>query len=287
MTGCTLSTNFPGTAGGAQAASGGADDAFVSKLTPDLKTLTQSTYLGGSGSEEGHAIALDSLGNVYVAGFTFSTNFPGTSGGAQATYGGGFSDVFVSKLTPDLRGSPTTTSISNEINQLLIAGCIDNAGVANSFTSKLSADQKAIDAGNFKTAINILGAFINELEAQSGKHVCTAGATALTKDTQSLINSLPMSSVPNPILGWVSTSAGTGISGATVSIKDPTGNTVATSTSDVLGFYYFAEVSMLNTGTTYTVQVTGLPAGFTTSSPAFQTFTWGGTMVTLSNFVLS
>src|SRR3989454_799143 len=287
VTGFTTSTNFPGTTGGAQAASGGLSDAFVSKLTPDLKTLTQSTYLGGSGSDEGHAIALDSSGNVYVAGFTFSTNFPGTTGGAQATFGGGFTDVFVSKLTPDLRGSPTTTSISNEINQLLIAGCIDNAGVANSFTSKLSAAQKAIDAGNFKTAINISGAFINELEAQSGKHVCTAGATALTKDTQSLINSLPMSSVPNPILGWVSTSAGTGISGATVSIKDPNGNTVATSTSDVLGFYYFAEVSMLNTGTTYTVQVTGLPAGFTTSSPAFQTFTWGGTMVTLSNFVLS
>src|SRR3989454_557776 len=287
VTGFTTSTNFPKTTGGAQAASGGFADAFVSKLTPDLKTLTQSTYLGGSSSDGGSAIALDSLGNVYVTGFTLSTNFPGTAGGAQATYGGGFTDVFVSKLTPDLRGSPTTTDISNEINQLLIAGCIDNAGVANSFTSKLSAAQKAIDAGNFKTAINISGAFINELEAQSGKHVCTAGATALTKDTQSLINSLPMSSVPNPILGWVSTSAGTGISGATLSIKDPNGNTVATSTSDVLGFYYFAEVSMLNTGTTYTVQVTGLPAGFATSSPAFQTFTWGGTMVTLSNFVLS
>src|SRR5437899_3068054 len=102
VTGFTESTNFPGTAGGPQAASGGSADAFVSKLTPDLKTLTQSTYLGGSSTDGGSGIALDSLGNVYVTGGTLSTNFPGTAGGAQAASGGGVDD-FVSKLNPDLK----------------------------------------------------------------------------------------------------------------------------------------------------------------------------------------
>src|SRR3989442_14531985 len=102
VTGFTGSTNFPGTTGGAQAALGGGIDAFVSKLTPDLKTLTQYTYIGGSDYDNGNAIALDSLGNVYVTGITSSTNFPGTAGGEEAS-SGGYADVFVSKLTPDLK----------------------------------------------------------------------------------------------------------------------------------------------------------------------------------------
>ena len=42
-------------------------------------------------------------GNVYVAGYTDSTNFPGTSGGAQPAYGGGYYDAFVSLLSADLK----------------------------------------------------------------------------------------------------------------------------------------------------------------------------------------
>jgi Beta-propeller repeat len=121
VAGETSSTNFPGTAGGAQAANGGdsasfcpngncpAVDAFVAKLANGLKTLTQATYLGGSGQDEASAIALNASGNVFVVGDTTSTNFPGTTGGAQAAYVDG-GDAFVAKLTPDLlngnRGGP-------------------------------------------------------------------------------------------------------------------------------------------------------------------------------------
>jgi hypothetical protein len=54
---------------------GDCQDAFVSKLGPDGK-LISSTYLGGSGPEEGSAIALDAKGNVYTAGAANSTDFP-------------------------------------------------------------------------------------------------------------------------------------------------------------------------------------------------------------------
>jgi hypothetical protein len=108
VTGSTLSTDLPGTAGGAQAANaGGGGDAFVARLKSDLTApLFQATYLGGSdGGEAGEAMAIHpTTGDVYVAGTTESTNFPGTAGGAQPANGtvGGGRDAFVARLKSDL-----------------------------------------------------------------------------------------------------------------------------------------------------------------------------------------
>jgi hypothetical protein len=59
-------------------------------------SVTYATYLGGTGEDDGNAIAVDGSGNAYVTGETKSTNFPGTNGG----YAGGF-DAFVTKLSAD------------------------------------------------------------------------------------------------------------------------------------------------------------------------------------------
>ena len=59
-------------------------------------TLIYSTYLGGSGDDLGSSIALDSNGNVYIAGTTSSANFP-TRGPAFAS-NKGLSDIFVTKI---------------------------------------------------------------------------------------------------------------------------------------------------------------------------------------------
>ncbi len=58
--------------------------------------LTYSTYLGGNGDDQAYGVALDSAGNAYVTGYTYSANFP-TKNAFQATYHGG-GDVFVAKL---------------------------------------------------------------------------------------------------------------------------------------------------------------------------------------------
>jgi hypothetical protein len=105
VVGGTSSTDFPGTTGGAQPSHGGDYDAFVSKLNSALTSILQSTYLGGSGHETPYALALDSSGNVYVAGITTSTNFPGTIGGAQPSHGGGSEDAFIAKLDSSLVAS--------------------------------------------------------------------------------------------------------------------------------------------------------------------------------------
>jgi hypothetical protein len=102
VAGNTLSTDFPKTAGGAQPTKSVGSDAFVSRLNSNLTRILQSTYLGGSGRDEALAIAIHpTTGDVYVAGRTSSTNFPGTTGGAQASNNGG-SDAFVAKLNPNL-----------------------------------------------------------------------------------------------------------------------------------------------------------------------------------------
>ena len=102
IAGSSTSANFPGVAGGAQPAYTASGDAFVAKLSGDLKTIIQATYLGGSSGEVAHAIVLDASGNVYVTGETSSANFPGVVGGAQPAYGG-VMDVFVTKLSGDLK----------------------------------------------------------------------------------------------------------------------------------------------------------------------------------------
>jgi hypothetical protein len=72
-------------------------DAFVAKLDPNAASLVYSTYLGGFGRDQAGAIAVDSSGNAYVAGYTSSSNFP-TMNPLQGSFGGVF-DAFIVKLT--------------------------------------------------------------------------------------------------------------------------------------------------------------------------------------------
>jgi len=73
-------------------------DVFVTKLSSSGNSLVYSTYLGGSCSESGYAITLDASGASYVTGQTCSSDFP-RKGAFQSTYGGGYSDAFVIKLS--------------------------------------------------------------------------------------------------------------------------------------------------------------------------------------------
>ena len=96
ITGSTESTNFPTTAG-AQVTSGGNKDAFIAKLSSTGTALVYSTYLGGSAIDVSNGIAVDSIGNAYITGYTYSSNFP-TTGNAYQTVFSGSLDAFVAKL---------------------------------------------------------------------------------------------------------------------------------------------------------------------------------------------
>jgi hypothetical protein len=98
LTGETGSINFP-TANPYQSGNNGASDSFVAKLDATGSTVLYATYLGGSGRDVGTGIGLDSNGNIYVAGFTGSADFP-RANALQNNYGGGRDDAFFAKLNP-------------------------------------------------------------------------------------------------------------------------------------------------------------------------------------------
>jgi uncharacterized repeat protein (TIGR01451 family) len=100
VTGSTLSTDFPTTPGAFQTSLQGNSDTVVTKLNPAGSGLVYSTYLGGSGDENGGGIAVDAAGNAYVTGSTGSTDFPTTPGAFQSAFQGGGSDAVVTKLNP-------------------------------------------------------------------------------------------------------------------------------------------------------------------------------------------
>ncbi|HXJ96266.1 MAG TPA: SBBP repeat-containing protein [Terriglobia bacterium] len=78
VTGSTQSPDFPIPTGTTpfQSTVAGSSDVFVAKVSPSGTELLNSTYLGGAQADTGQGIQVDSSGNVYVAGYTFSTNFP-------------------------------------------------------------------------------------------------------------------------------------------------------------------------------------------------------------------
>jgi hypothetical protein len=85
-------------------------EAFVTKLNPAGTGLAYSTYLGGSGSDAGRGIAVDSAGAAYVTGKTSSTDFPTTAGAFDASLDSVF-DAFVTKLDPAGSGLAYSTDL--------------------------------------------------------------------------------------------------------------------------------------------------------------------------------
>jgi Beta-propeller repeat/Abnormal spindle-like microcephaly-assoc'd, ASPM-SPD-2-Hydin len=120
---------FPVTTGAFQTASGGNQDAFVTKLNASGSALVYSTYLGGNDTDQGSAIAVDSAGNAYVTGYTLSTNFPTTPGAFQVAMGGYYT-AFVTKL--NAAGSALVYSTYLDGNQISEAFgiAVDSAGNA-------------------------------------------------------------------------------------------------------------------------------------------------------------
>ena len=113
LTGETQSKDFPTTTGAYQTQcildtnQTCEGDAFVTKINPTTigsKALVYSTRLGGTGTEAGNGIVVDSLFDAYITGFTTSaTDFP-VQNPYQATFGGLPQDAFVTKFKPDGSG---------------------------------------------------------------------------------------------------------------------------------------------------------------------------------------
>jgi Bacterial Ig-like domain (group 3)/Beta-propeller repeat len=91
---------------------GGASSPFVAKFNSSLTTLVFSTLFstGGQSQVDLDGLAVDTTGNIYVAGGVGSPpSSAATSGAFQSAYGGGVSDAFVAKIVVQ---TPTTTTLT-------------------------------------------------------------------------------------------------------------------------------------------------------------------------------
>jgi len=159
IAGQTQSIDYPFSTGAYQPARSGSTDAFVAKLSSDLSIpLLASTYLGGATSETAYGLALNAAGNVYIAGWSNSTNFPIEPSVAQVAQGtsGGATDSFIAKLTGDLAflaaddtsapiwpaGSLSVSDVVDNELTLTWSGAMDNLGVTG---YKIYQDGTVID----------------------------------------------------------------------------------------------------------------------------------------------
>jgi len=144
VVGTTHSTDFPTTAGSYQPSfPGGNKCVFIAKISATGDAWVYSTYLGGSGDDEGHGIAVDSEGNAYITGATNSPDFP-TQNPFQdscALFTGVCTgDAFVAKLNAAGDGLVYSTYLGGSFPDEAKDIAVDSAGNAyvTGFTS--SAD---------------------------------------------------------------------------------------------------------------------------------------------------
>src|SRR5689334_6104358 len=130
--------------------------------------LIYSTYLGGSGFDQGYAIAVDSLGNSYVTGQTAAIDFPTTAGAFQTVYGGG--DAFVAKLNPSGSALVYSTYLASASGNGI---AVDSAGNAY-ITGDAGATSFPTTAAAFQTAPVGYDAFVTKLNSKGSALVYSA-----------------------------------------------------------------------------------------------------------------
>jgi len=136
VTGYTRSSlDFPITPSAFQPAfAGGVSDVFMTGVTPDGRSLSYSTYLGGSDDaaasgapESGFGIAIQGA-YVHIVGYTNATDFP-TRDAYQAE-NAGMIDLFLSKLSPGVGTLDHSTYIGGVNNDIGLRVAVDRAGNA-------------------------------------------------------------------------------------------------------------------------------------------------------------
>ncbi len=190
ISGFTNSTNFP-TASPLQAAlNGTAYDGFLTKLNASGSGLVYSTYLGGSQNDSALSVAIDGSGSAYVTGETASSNFP-TVTPYQASFGGGASDAFVTKINQAGSGIVFSTFLGGSNDDLGLGIAVNVSGVhiagatASTNFPVLNAVQPAYGGGGFfdgfVTKLNAVGSGLTYSTYLGGNDF--DGATNIALDT--------------------------------------------------------------------------------------------------------
>jgi hypothetical protein len=149
--------------------SGGAETAFVAKLNASGSALTYSTYLGGSTDDTALAVAVDASGDAYVAGYTWSSDFPTANAlQPQNATGGHGANAFVTKFNPAGNALVYSTYLGGSTDDQANAVALDGAGNAYIAGSTYSSDFPVVDplqATNHAASHGANNAFISVLDS--------------------------------------------------------------------------------------------------------------------------
>jgi len=122
---------------------GGDDDAYVTKLAAAGNSLLFSTYLGGWTYDIGNKIAVDDIGNIYVAGYTLSSNFPAVNA-YDNSYNGAY-DAFATKFSASDNTLLFSTFLGGSANDAGMGLALDSFGNALITGYTFSPDFPMID----------------------------------------------------------------------------------------------------------------------------------------------
>lgn len=152
-----------------QADNAGLYNAFITKIDA-TGALVYSTYLGGTDADNGWSITVDSAGNAYVTGTTFSTDFP-TVNPIQADNNGNF-DVFVTKLNAAGNTLIYSTYLGGSQDDIGYSIALDpnNNAYITGYTESSSADQNGFPTKNpmqsdNNSVIGFRDAFVTKINA--------------------------------------------------------------------------------------------------------------------------
>ncbi|HUQ91723.1 MAG TPA: SBBP repeat-containing protein [Bryobacteraceae bacterium] len=147
ITGTTIG-RFPTTSGAFREVTSQSPTIFAAKLNASGGALIYATYLDGAGAGQG--IAVDSSGNAYVAGFTYTANFSTTTGAFQRIYGSG-TDAFVVKLNSTGTTELYSTFLGGAAEDIATGIKVDVNGAAY-VTGFTSSPDFPVSPGAFRTA---------------------------------------------------------------------------------------------------------------------------------------
>ncbi|MGB6943685.1 MAG: SBBP repeat-containing protein [Bryobacteraceae bacterium] len=233
VAGQTQSTSFPVTTGAFQISyQGGTSDCFVSKLNATGSALVYSTLLGGAGMDLCSGIAVDTSGDAYVTGTTYSSNFP-TQSAVQGSLLGTAS-AFVAKINPGGTGLVFSTYVGGSAIDNGNAVAIDSSG-STYVAGATSSSDFPLTSGVFQTALNgVYNAFVFKLSASGtsfvystllgGSSSDTATSIAVDQSGRAILGGYT-DSVNFPLAGAIQSSLG-GTFDAFASVVDPAGATL-------------------------------------------------------------
>jgi hypothetical protein len=157
VTGNVQSPNFPTTPGAFDTILNGPVDAFVTKLNPTGSGLVYSTFLGGSSWDEGDGLAIDSAGDVYIAGHLASSDFPTTAGAFDTTFN-------LTKLNPSGSSLIYSTYLGGSAWDGAFAIAVDSAGAAYLTGFSQSVDFPTTAGAFDRTQSGDLDAFVAKID---------------------------------------------------------------------------------------------------------------------------